>query len=303
MDRTTISDDHVLYDFTPDAQPEWRVSSGEQLEVHTRDSVNGKVQSDNDVIAEVPDDINPATGPIAIDGAEPGDVLKVAIEDIRLREEHGRILVVPDFGLQQNVADLDAPRSRVTEINDGSLQFQNIEIDLSPMIGIIGVAPAKESYTTLVPHDHGGNLDTTDISAGSTVYFPVFQQGAMLAMGDSKAAMADGETCGTGSEIGTEIDVTVDIISQPQSELHRPLIETEDSWKVIASADTLEEACKLANQDLCEFLMTEYKFDFTDAYMFSTLVANLEISQVVDPLKTVRNTIPKQYLSNPLETD
>lgn len=299
MSWETLSDDNVIYEFAPNMDAERTVLPGDSLEIHTRDSLDSEVQTKNDLVNNVPDEVNAATGPVAVEGATPGDVLQVSIEDIRVREDRGRVLVIPGFGLQQRYEDTDAPRTRITEIEDGHLQFDGLDVELDPLIGTIGVAPADTTYSTLVPHDHGGNLDTTDISAGSTVYFPVFQHGGLLAMGDSKAAMADGEVCGTGAEIGTEIDVTVDLISDPNITLERPLIETEDAWKTIASAETMEEACELANRDLCRLLERAHGFDFTDAYMFSSLVADLEVSQVVDPLLTVRNAVPKKHLANP----
>ncbi|GAA0259273.1 hypothetical protein GCM10009000_090240 [Halobacterium noricense] len=187
----------------------------------------------------------------------------------------------------------------MTPVESDSIRFGEIDVPIRPCIGTIGVAPADESYTTLVPHDHGGNLDTTDMTGGTTAYFPVFQEGAMLAMGDSKAAMADGEMCGTGAEIGTDIDVTVTVLSDPAFELSRPVVETAEAWKTIASAETLKAACRLANEDAIALLATEHGFDETDAHLFSSLVGGLEISQVVDPLVTVRNSIPKRYLSSP----
>jgi amidase len=228
-------------------------------------------------------------------------VLAVRIEDVRVREDRGRVLVIPGFGLLDGDSALDAPRTRATPVDGSTLRFGDVDVSVAPVIGTIGVAPAEESYTTLVPHDHGGNLDTTDVCAGSTVYFPVFQEGAMLAMGDSKAAMADGEMCGTGAEIATEIDATVDLIKQPARGIERPLIETADAWKTIASAESLEAACRIANHDAATLLAAEHDVSFTDAYMLSSLVADLEISQVVDPLVTVRNAVPKAYLETPFD--
>jgi amidase len=121
----------------------------------------------------------------------------------------------------------------------------------------------------------------------------------MLAMGDSKAAMADGEMCGTGAEIGTEIDVTVSVISDPGVGLDRPIVDTGENIKSIASADTMEEAVKLANRDILDLLQADHDMSKTEAYLFSSLVGGLEISQVVDPLVTVRNSIPAEHLSHP----
>ncbi|TKX81836.1 acetamidase/formamidase family protein [Halorubrum sp. SD626R] len=303
MTRSVISykDGHV-YEFAPEMEPLYTAEDGESITFETIDSLNKAVQSDADLMDAIPEEVNAATGPVAVEGATPGDILKVEIEDVRVNEDKGRVITAPGFGLLQDHEEIEHPATRVTEItNDGeSLSFNDIEVPVEPVIGTIGVATSEETITTLTPHDHGGNLDTTDMSAGTTAYFPVFQEGAMLAMGDSKAAMADGEMCGTGSEIGTDIDVTVSVISDATVDLERPLVDTGDAWKTIASAETLEEAVKMANEDLIKLLAVEHGYTLTDAYLFSSLVGGLEISQVVDPLVTVRNSIPNEYLSDPL---
>ncbi|WP_323172184.1 acetamidase/formamidase family protein [Natrialba sp. PRR66] len=321
MSRRTISHETgAIYEFTPELEPIATVESGAQLTVETRDSLDGAVQSESDVLESVPAEVNAATGPIAVEGAEPGDVLRVDIDDIRLTEDRGRVISVDGFGLLDGHEGIEAPRSRITPVesesdgdgngngngeraerSDATLSIAGIDADVpvEPLIGTIGVATESESHTTLVPHDHGGNLDTTDLCAGNAVYFPVFQAGAMLAMGDCKAAMADGEMCGTGAEIRTAIDVTVEVLSDPETELERPLIETPEAWKPVASADTLEAACEIATRDAIELLAAEHEVDTTDAYLFASLVGGLEISQVVDPLVTVRNAVPKAYLSAP----
>ena len=306
MSRRTIShEEGAIYEFAPDLEPIATVESGAQLTVETRDSLDGAVQTDADVVESVPEEVNAATGPIAVEGADPGDVLRVEFEAIRLAEEHGRVITIDGFGLLDGDDEIEAPRTRMTPVegdgDDPSVAFEDLEVPAEPVVGTIGVAPESESYTTLVPHDHGGNLDTTDMTAGNAAYFPVFQDGALLAMGDCKAAMADGEMCGTGAEIATEIDATVEVIDGDEAavDLRRPLVETADAWKPLASADTLEEACRLANRDAVDLLAAEHGFDETEAYMFSSLTGGLEISQVVDPLVTVRNAIPKAYLESP----
>ncbi|SFB85623.1 amidase [Halobiforma haloterrestris] len=304
MTRRTVShEDGAIYEFTPDLEPIETVESGAELTIDTRDSLDGAVQSESDVIDAVPDEVNAATGPIAVEGAEPGDVLRVEIEDVRVTEDRGRAVTIDGFGLLDEYEEIEAPRTRITPVEDGSITFDTpegeLEVPIEPVVGTIGVAPAEESYTTLFPHDHGGNLDTTEVTGGNTIYFPVFQAGAMLAMGDSKAAMADGEMCGTGAEIATDVDVTVEVIDDPAVDLERPLLETDDAWKPVASADTLEKACQLANRDAIDLLAAEHGVDETDAYIFSSLVGGLEISQVVDPLVTVKNAVPKEYLSDP----
>jgi len=302
MTRNIISykDGHV-YEFAPDMEPVYTAKNGESVTIVTVDSLNETVQSESDLIDAIPEEVNAATGPVAVETAMPGDVLKVEINDVRVNEKYGRIITAPGFGLLQNHDDIDHPATRMTEIADDGevLYFKDLEVPISPVIGTIGVATSEETITTLTPHDHGGNLDTTDMTSGTTAYFPVFQEGAMLALGDSKAAMADGEMCGTGAEIGTDVDVTVSVIKDSVINLRRPLVDTGDAWKTIASAKTLEDAIIMANEDLIKLLALEHDYSLTEAYLFSSLVGGFEISQVVDPLVTVRNSVPSEYLSNP----
>ncbi|MFW5934781.1 MAG: acetamidase/formamidase family protein [Halolamina sp.] len=309
MARETISDDThgVVYEFAPEMEPVRTVEPDTSLTFETRDSLNGAIQTDDDLLDQIPDEVNAATGPVAVEGADPGDVLRVEIEDVRLAEDRGRVVTTPGFGLMQDDANVEAPFTRITPVEDGGnyddgrprVRFMDREIPADPCIGTIGVAPATESYTTLVPHDHGGNLDTNDVSAGSVLYLPVFQSGAMLAMGDSKAVMADGEMCGTGAEIATDVDVTIDVIFNPEFDLERPLIDNGDQWKTVASAETMEEAARLAHKDAMKLLSKEHGYSPTEAHTFGSLVGGLEISQVVDPLVTVRNAIPAEHVSAP----
>lgn len=309
MARETISDDThgVVYEFAPEMEPVRTVEPNTSLTFETRDSLNGTIQTADDLLEEIPEEVNAATGPVAVEGADPGDVLRVEIEDVRLAEDHGRVVTTPGFGLMQDDQDVEAPFTRITPVEDGEnyddgrprVRFGERSIPADPCIGTIGVAPADESYTTLVPHDHGGNLDTNDVTAGSVLYLPVFQPGAMLAMGDSKAVMADGEMCGTGAEIATDVDVTLDVIFDPEFELERPLIDTGDHWKTVASAETMEAATKLAHKDAMKLLSAEHGYSPTEAHTFGSLVGGLEISQVVDPLVTVRNAIPREHVSSP----
>ncbi|MDQ2074431.1 acetamidase/formamidase family protein [Haloarcula sp. H-GB4] len=301
MARRSISydEDGHIYEFSPEMDPVYTATDGESLTIETIDSLNKTIQTDDDLLDSIPEEVNAATGPIAVEGAEPGDLLEVEIEAVRVNEGQGRVVTTPDFGLLQDDEEIEHPATRITEVDGDTIEFDGHEILIEPVIGTIGVATAEESITTLTPHNHGGNLDTTDMTGGTTAYFPVFQDGAMLAMGDSKAAMADGEMCGTGAEIGTEIDVTVSVISDPDIGLDRPIVDTGENIKSIASADTMEEAVKLANSDVLDLLQADHDISKTEAYLFSSLVGGLEISQVVDPLVTVRNSIPAEHLSLP----
>lgn len=301
MSREVVSydDEGHVYEFSPEMDPVYTADDGESLTVKTIDSLNKEIQTDEDLLTAIPNEVNAATGPIAVEGAAPGDVLKIEIEDVRVNEDRGRVITAPGFGLLQDDTEIDHPATRITDVEEDTIDFDGISVAIEPVIGTIGVATAEETVPTLTPHDHGGNLDTTDMTSGTTAYFPVFQDGAMLAMGDSKAAMADGEMCGTGAEIGTDIDITVSVVSNPAVDIDRPVVDTGEAVKSIASAETMEEAVELANQDILSLLQADHEMSKTEAYLFSSLVGGLEISQVVDPLVTVRNAVPSDHLSLP----
>lgn len=329
-ERVSHRDGHV-YEFGPEMDPVYEADDGESVTIETIDSLNGAIQSDDDRLDAIPEEVNAATGPIAVAGASPGDVLAVDVEAVRVAEDRGRVLTAPGFGLLQDDPEIDHPATRITEVesgdgadgsdgardgSDGSgdgsngagdgtdgaaevIDFEGIDVPIEPVIGTIGVATDGETVSTLTPDDHGGNLDTTDVTGGSTVYFPVFQEGAMLALGDAKAAMADGEMCGTGAEIAVEVDATLSVIEGPAVPLDRPVVDTGDAVKTLASAETMEEAVELANADMLDLLAHHHDFSRTDAYLFSSLVGGLEVSQVVDPQVTARNAVPSEYLSLP----
>ena len=301
MSRQVVSydDDGHVYEFGPEMEPVYTAADGESLTVETIDSLNKEIQTDDDLLEAIPEEVNAATGPVAVEGAEPGDVLKVEIEDVRVNEDRGRVVTAPGFGLLQDDDEIEHPATRVTEVDGDTIDFDGVSVPIDPVIGTIGVATAEETVSTLTPNDHGGNLDTTDMTGGTTAYFPVFQEGAMLAMGDSKAAMADGEMCGTGVEVGTDIDITVSVVSDPEVGVDRPVVDTGEAVKSVASAETMEAAVELANRDILALLQADHDMSKTEAYLFSSLVGGLEVSQVVDPLVTARNAVPAEYLSLP----
>ncbi|MFT4880525.1 MAG: amidase [Natronomonas sp.] len=301
MSRQVVSydDDGHVYEFAPEMEPVYTAADGESLTVETIDSLNKEIQTDDDLLEAIPEEVNAATGPVAVEGAEPGDVLKVEIEDVRVNEDRGRVVTAPGFGLLQDDDEIEHPATRVTEVDGDTVDFDGVSVPIDPVVGTIGVATAEETVSTLTPNDHGGNLDTTDMTGGTTAYFPVFQEGAMLAMGDSKAAMADGEMCGTGAEVGTDIDITVSVVSDPEVGVDRPVVDTGEAVKSVASAETMEAAVELANRDILALLQADHDMSKTEAYLFSSLVGGLEVSQVVDPLVTARNAVPAEYLSVP----
>lgn len=292
--RLVVTSEHVIYHFRPDMEPKWTVKPGQSLEVRCPDGVHGQIKSESDLYGAVDyDHVNDAVGPIFIEGAEVGDTLILDIEDIQVPQDWGYILLIPNFGLLQD--QIQRAQTKIVPVRDGQIEFNGLRIPLDPCIGTIGVAPLDADYNTVIPHDHGGNLDTTDIRAGARIHFPVNVAGGLLAMGDPKAVMGDGEVGGTG--VGVPINIFARVGLMKGRAWPRPVIETATEWQAVASADTLEEACKMATEDMIAILKEAKEWSWEESYMFLSIAGNLRISQVVDPLMTVRMGVAKQYLS------
>ena len=162
------------------------------------------------------------------------------------------------------------------------------------MVGVIGTAPAGEGVNTGTPHDHGGNLDTTLLTEGATLYLPVNVDGALLALGDMHSSMGDGEIMGSGLEVAGEVEVTVEVLKG--SSLPLPFVETEEVYATLASRETMEEASQVAINNMVEVLRNKTDLTFNQAGMFLSLAGDLKVSQVVNPNKTMRVEVKKEVL-------
>lgn len=290
-----IPGDKVIYKFTPDMDHVETISPKDTIRVDTNDCFFQQIFSEDQVINEIDyERLNPATGPIYVQGAEPGDLLKVKILSIDV-EGKGVAAVVPGEGVLGD--QVSKSIIRVLDIQDNHALFQGIKIPIEPMIGVIGVAPDKADgeWATESPWKHGGNMDTKDIKAGSTLYFPVNQNGALLALGDCHAAMGDGEICFTGLEVPAKVSLEIDLIKDKK--IKWPLLGTNEYTMVIASGDNLEEAIYQATSQTVDSLKNSLEIEWEDAYILASLCVDLRISQVVDPKMTVRTAIPKHIVS------
>ncbi len=238
------------------------------------------------------DHINPATGPVFVEGAEPGDVLSVLIERVDVADR-GVMAVSDDFGVLRD--RIEGTVFAMVPIDGGTAEVAGARVPVRPMIGVIGVAPQGEPVPCGSPGSHGGNMDTRLIGQGATLYLPVFVSGALLAAGDLHAAMGDGEICGTGIEVAGSVRLRVDV--RRDVRLVDPVVETADVIATIASAATLDEAAESATRDMADLLSLRLGLTDGDATMLMSAAGQLQVSQVVDPLKTARFAIPKEILA------
>ena len=268
------------------------VDSGTTVCIETLDCFSNTITSEDQLFSTVGwDCVNPATGPIAVRGAVPGDTLKAEILDI-VTAETGTMTTHPDFGALPGTV---VERTRRFRIADGEVVFDDrLRLPVKPMIGVIGTAPADEEVPTGSPKEHGGNMDTRKIARGATLYLPVNVPGANLALGDVHAAMGDGEVSVSGLEIAAWVTLRLTVLKGRPYPL--PCLVTPDEVITIASREDLGAAVGEATRMMRDFLVSVTELDATDALMLLSLVGNAAISQVVDPLQTARMELPRTVL-------
>ena len=287
MRHHRIEKQHLTYRFAPNMIPVAHVDAGDRLTFETLDSWSGRLTSPED-IDRVPMDpafANPATGPVYINGAEPGDALLVHVESIRFFPP-GLAKIVPSGGVLKG--EIGAPRLYFVDVVDSPggqevvfpAAFHELRLPVRPMIGVIGTAPSEESVITLYPGDHGGNIDIPLIAPGATVWLPVRVPGALLALGDCHAAMGEGELSGAGIDISTETTVTVDIVKN--AHLKRPQVETVDAWVTIGQARELQEAVRIATRDMVDLLSERLDIGREEAFILVSAAGNARLGQAAD---------------------
>ncbi|MBV1759214.1 MAG: acetamidase/formamidase family protein [Dethiosulfatibacter sp.] len=289
-----IPKNHFVYAMSKDNVAVERVADGEVFAFDTMDAFSNQIVSETDLFESADwSTVNPATGPVYIDGAKPGDVIVVDILDIEVGET-GVMVAVPNMGAVGHM--VDRSESKIIEIKNGFALFnENIALPLDPMIGVIGVAPAGDPVPNGTPDCHGGNMDTKVIRKGNRVYLPVNVDGGLLALGDLHAVMSDGEVGICGVEVGGRVTVKVHILKDKK--LETPVVESKDHWYVIGSGDDLDSAVKFTLDQTHIFLSSRLDLPTNDICMLMSLICDLQISQIVDPKITCRMAIQKTPLA------
>ncbi len=281
-----------VFSLSADAVPVARIRPGDSVLLDTADCFSDQIQSADATPAGVDwEHINPATGPVFIEGTEPGDVLSVLIERIDVADR-GVMAVSGDFGVLRD--RFEGMSFALVPIEGKFARVAGASVPVRPMIGVIGVAPSGAPVPCGSPGSHGGNMDTRLIGEGTTLYLPVFVRGALLAAGDLHAAMGDGEICGTGIEVAGSVQLRVDV--RRDIGLDNPALETSEVVATIASAASLDEAADRATSDMADLLTRRLGLSPSDATMLMSAAGQLQVSQVVDPLKTARYAMPSGIL-------
>lgn len=288
-----VSTERCFYAFSKENQADLKVPSGSTVVIETYDCFQNQIQSQDTSYNTVDwNQINPATGPIFIEGAQPGDILKVKIDNIELAEQ-GLLSTGPGLGVMGH--RIDQFTVKMIPIVDNKAVFnERIQLPLNPMIGVIGVAPEEAPVNNGTPGAHGGNMDTTMITTGAILYLPVFQEGALFGLGDLHAAMGDGEIGVSGIEIPGKVTVTLEVIKGKS--IPYPFVENEDGIAVIVSKETLDEAAKAAVEIFVDTLLPYTDLTLPELTMLFSAAGQVQVSQIVDPLMTARFFVPKAIL-------
>jgi len=289
-----VSKDRAIYSFSPRHNPVERVKPGELFVLETEDALGGQAKDEQSSSAKLDwSKVNPATGPIFVEGAESGDTLVIDILEIKT-ESRGVIVVIPKNGILGDKQFKAA--TKIVTMSDGHVHFdERVRVKANPMIGTIGVAPETEEIPSSTPGRHGGNMDVKDITANTKLYLPVFTKGALLAAGDVHAVQADGELCVSAVEVASQILLRCGLVKGKRPKW--PILETSDCYALLTCADNLHEAATEAAEAAVEALMREYDWSFEEAYMFGSLAVDLCINQDVDPKRGVRAVISKSLIS------
>ena len=294
--------------FDATIEPVLEIDSGDRVTIH---AINGPPDSmpkggGFEILPEhlaVHREVKPAqfghilTGPVAVAGAEPGDMLEVRIVEVRLRQNWGHNVIRPLLGaLPDDFPDLRILHIPIDRERAVATLPWGTELPLRPFFGVMGVAPppAWSAISTIIPRRHGGNLDNKELVAGTTLYLPIFTRGAGFSAGDGHAVQGDGEVCVTALE--TALSGTFELIVHKGVELTMPRAETPTHYITMGLDGDLDDAAKQALREMIAFICERTNLSAEDAYSLCSLAADLRVTQIVNVDKGVHMMLPKTLL-------
>jgi acetamidase/formamidase len=295
---------HIKYALSGDDAFVAAVDAGDTFDVQCAININdgvirfvGQQLTPEDVTLPF---VNGATGPIEVRGAKPGDMLSVEILDMRLNGL-GFTALWPGIGMFPDwVRNKEfGHHTKVVEVSDGLVHWSDtLKLPVRPMIGVIAVAPLHGSVLTVDNGVHGGNLDIQEVTTGNTVMLRVHRPGAHLFLGDCHAIQGDGECNGMGAiEIAADLTVRVSLSPAPER-LVWPRIETPTHICTTGCARPLEDAMRIAFEEMVHWMEADYGIPGPEAYMLLGQIAEARCTQVVNPKYTYICKVPKSVLAS-----
>jgi amidase len=292
------------YAIGPHVRPIMTIRPGETVNVETLDNVGNQVTSENDG-NKIHSPLNPLSGPIFVEGAERGDCLEIKIGDIEILRGQGWTGQTSEWGFVEMTSPLWSvlPKTiptliKICKIGQGTVYFpldngKKVELPLRPLIGTIGTAPDVE-VPSGTPGPHGGNMDCCEVRPTNKLFLPVYVKGALLYVGDVHASQGDGELGGAPVEVSARSTLTIDLIKNKT--IGWPRIESKDHIMTVGSSKPLESAIRAALAEMVTWLMTEYHLSIWDINLLLTAAAEIQCSQITNPLYTAALKFQKKYL-------
>ena len=299
--------------YDPAVKPVLRIASGDTVRVEAmvarglqrlraagvrEDEIPDALKVVERTVSERGPGAHPLTGPIYVEGAEPGDVLEVKIVAFEFLHPYGVSGFIPGAGtLPEDFPYVNFHLVRFDSRAGTAAFAPGVTLRLAPFFGSIGVAPNPlvGRISSGPPGPHAGNLDNKELVAGSTLYIPVQVPGALLSMGDGHAMQGDGEVTVTALE--TSLRGTVQIAVRKGLRLRWPRAETPTHYIAMGLHTDLDEAAKLATREMIDFLVAEKKMSRDDAYVLCSVAADLHVTQLVDGTKGVHAMLAKAIFS------
>lgn len=295
------------------SEPLLRVTPGTIIEMYTEDCFGGAVTGQETLPSQVCifPFLNPVSGPIYVEGAMPGDTLAVHFIEIEPARDWAVSSTFPHFGalttthqtamlhdaLEERVWRYDVDKKNRTVTYNATKGNYSVSMPLDPMHGTVGVAPGGfEARATITPDAHGGNMDTPELRAGTTAYFGVNHDGALLAIGDGHCRQGEGESIGTAVESAMNTVIVVDVIKNQGTAW--PRIENDLAIMSTGSTRPLEDAYRISQHDLVTWVAQESKMDTLDALQLISQIGTAPVGNVVDPNYTFVSMVEKKYLPN-----
>jgi amidase len=305
-DQIEVVPTSYSYVFSPYREPVARVRPGQTVIIHCQDAFESRIQSEQDVPSVAlagAKFLNPQTGPIYIEGAEPGDTLAVHIKDITPTRDFAVSCLFPFFGGLTSTAvtrTLQQPLEEkvwIWKVNGEELRCDALGVTLpwQPFMGTLAVAPDLEAITTLAPGPFGGNMDVPDVCPGNVVYLPVWNEGALFYTGDTHARQGQGELCGVALEITSRATFVFELIKERP--ISWPRIESPDRIMTVGSARPMEDAARIAYAELVTWLETDYGWHRLDAYQLLTQAGQIYVGNMVDTTYSLVASIEKRYVT------
>lgn len=302
-----LTRDRIRYAFDRRIEPALRVASGETFVVETEDSRTGQTRTPATITPEYVKSLrtkgpyygNPVTGPIFVEGAEPGDTLAVTIRSMQC-DTLGYFGYWPVLYHMQDW--FDEPVTQLVDIRDGYVHYtmqtaqgpHAVQVPVRPMIGCIGTAPDLEVISAGHAGRHGGNLDTPEVCPGSTVYLPIAAPGALLFLGDCHPYQGDGEV--SGCEMRSVVTLACEVLKGWTRNQAWLRIETAESLVTVAADRPAESAQWLALREMILWLQERHGWTRDEARMFLALAGDLRPGQMQVAEYTMRYIVPKAQL-------